>query len=69
MAIRSNKITYVIFFSKPSADWGTISLVNTCTENGLSDGTSDMIVNDTKPSASTTLLALFKNWTTIVNKI
>ena len=45
-------------YDKPSADWGTIFLVHTCTENGLSVWTSEMTVNDIVPSDSTALLAL-----------
>ena len=52
---------YLATFNKPSADGKIISLVYTCTENGLSDGTSEMTVNDITPSSSNALIEFFRN--------
>ena len=48
-------------FNEPSADRGTISLVHTCTVNGLSDVADEMMVSDIEPSDSNTLLTSFEN--------
>ena len=60
---------YASTSNKPSADWGTMSLVHTCTENGLSDGTSEMTVNNITPLSSNVLLMLFRNCTSIINTV
>ena len=44
------------------------SLVHTCTENGISDGTDEMTVNDIKPPDSSTLLVALRNWTTMIKQ-
>ena len=38
--------------------------MHTCTENGVSDVTSEMTVNSMEPADSSAELALFKNLTT-----
>ena len=50
--------------NKPSADTGSVSLVHTCTVNGLSDVTSDMTVNSVESSDSTALQVVSRNLTT-----
>ena len=52
-------------YNKPSAETGSLSFVQTCTVNGLSDVTSDMTVNSMAPSDSTALLVSFRNLTTM----
>ena len=49
-----------VVFNIPSADAG-MSLVQTCTENTLSVGISEMTVNDITPSDSIALLESFRN--------
>ena len=61
-----NDITSSYNSDKPSADGGSMSLVNTCTENGVSAGADETRVNDIKPSDSTALLASFRNRTAII---
>ena len=41
-----------------------MSLVHTCTENGISDIDDETRVNDIEPSDSIALLVSFRNWTT-----
>ena len=53
---------YII--DKPSAETGSLSLVHTCTVNGLSDVTSDMTVNSMESSDSSALLVPSRNLTT-----
>ena len=62
---RDQLIKYMCF-NKPSADEGLVSLVHTCTENGVSDVTNEMIVKGIEPLDSTALLSL-RNWTAMVN--
>jgi len=62
-----NKLTNFKYFNKPSADRGLISLVHACTENGLSDGISEITVNDIKPLDSNEVLMLFRNRMAIIN--
>ena len=45
-----------------------MSLVHTCTENGISDIDDETRVNDIKPSDSIALLVSFRNWTAKNNK-
>ena len=59
-----NKKSCKCSVNKPPADRGSLSLVYTCTVNGISDGTSEMIVNDMEPSDSTALPVSFSNCTT-----
>ena len=40
-----------------------MSLVHTCTENGISDIDDETRVNDIEPSDSIALLVSFRNWT------
>ena len=40
-----------------------MSLVHTCTENGISDVDDETRVNDIEPSDSIALLVSFRNWT------
>ena len=44
-----------------------VSLVHTCTVNGVADGTDEMIVNDIEPSDSSALLELVRKLTAIIN--
>jgi len=50
--------------NKPSAEIGSVSLVHTCTVNGLSDVPSDMTVKSMEPTDSSALRLPSKNLTT-----
>jgi len=51
--------------NKPSAETGSLSLIDTTTLNGLSDATRDMTVNSMAPSDSTALLVPSRNLITL----
>ena len=63
------KTFYMQLSDIPSADIGVVSLVQTCTVKGASDGVDEMRVNAIKPSDSAALLAFRRNSTTTVSII
>ena len=67
--IKRCNLYYALFvLNKPSAVGRLVLvefLVHTCTENGLSDGTSETTVKNMLPRASTSPLVISRNWTTI----